>query len=503
MMKSSIHPRMGRGLWLVVLAAPAILFSVPRPGNSAGLTVHADALNNNAGAAKVVIDQSCVIGEPGTPCASDVLRVIAGPADFNSTVGYGAVSSDLAAAQIRAHAASGGGNGGVSDYSGALPSGYFRDNVTFSLAPGATWPQAFTVRLVVEGRFSKTFLGNGGGTYYHGAFRSDVLVDPGLVVGTTFMSSSTSFPAVHEKVVTLNGPTSFSVDASLSLNATTERPVVVDFSTRTLDGLRFEVVLPPELVMTSQSGVFLTDPPADEPVIIPDPCPGDFCFVFPPCDSMECFFPTSAAFDPPIVRGYEYEIPSGSFLSLELPTDIGDGQYDLQIFDDEQGSFGLAQPLAGGTPFYFIPGRVDRFRVLGIEAEAGLDPTDPQAFVTMLAFGGPYGSLVMTPLMFACANGIDDDADGLTDVDDGDPGCEDVDDDSERGSLACDNGIDDDGDGTADFPADPDCASPFGSTEVPEPGLGSMLSGGISLLLLMRRSGRLQRPSRSRGASPT
>jgi hypothetical protein len=39
-------------------------------------------------------------------------------------------------------------------------------------------------------------------------------------------------------------------------------------------------------------------------------------------------------------------------------------------------------------------------------------------------------------LMFACANGIDDDADGLTDVDDGDPGCDDVDDDSERGTVA-------------------------------------------------------------------
>jgi hypothetical protein len=436
MMNSSIHPGMGRGLWLVALAASAILSSIPRPGNSAGLTVHADALNNNAGAAKIVIDQSCVIGEPGIACASDDLRVIAGPAQFNFAAGFSAVASDLAAAQIQVHAASGGGNGGVSDYSGAIPSGYFRDNVTFNLAPGASWPQTFTVRLVVEGRFSKTFLGNGGGTYYYGVFRSGAVPEPGIDVVSIFMSSAMTFPRVHEKIVTLNGPTSFDVQARLTLNATTERPVVVDFSTRTLDGLRFEIDLPPELVMISQSGAFLTEPHVEEDILLPVPCPGEDCFAFPACVSIECFFPGMRRFDPPIVRGYEYEIPSGSFLALELPTDVGDGQYDLQLFDDVPGTFGLAQPLAGGTPFYFIPGKVDRFRVLGIESEAGLDPTDPQAFVTNLAFGGPYGSLVMTPLMFACANGIDDDADGLTDVDDGDPGCDDVDDDSERGTVA-------------------------------------------------------------------
>ena len=52
----------------------------------------------------------------------------------------------------------------------------------------------------------------------------------------------------------------------------------------------------------------------------------------------------------------------------------------------------------------------------------------------------------------ACANGADDDGDGLTDL--ADPGCTDASDASERGVTPCDDGIDNDGDGRVDF--DPD-----------------------------------------------
>lgn len=54
-----------------------------------------------------------------------------------------------------------------------------------------------------------------------------------------------------------------------------------------------------------------------------------------------------------------------------------------------------------------------------------------------------------------CGNGIDDDRDGLADLDD--PGCIDATDPSERGIEVCDDDLDADGDGLASFPDDPGC----------------------------------------------
>ncbi|NIR40560.1 MAG: hypothetical protein GWN73_34105, partial [Actinobacteria bacterium] len=70
------------------------------------------------------------------------------------------------------------------------------------------------------------------------------------------------------------------------------------------------------------------------------------------------------------------------------------------------------------------------------------------------------------PVTTACADGVDNDGDGLVDLDD--PGCQDALDDSERSpELACDDGIDNDGDGLADYPADPGCGGPTW-TEAPQ-----------------------------------
>lgn len=44
--------------------------------------------------------------------------------------------------------------------------------------------------------------------------------------------------------------------------------------------------------------------------------------------------------------------------------------------------------LIRGVTFDFGVGGVDRFRILGIETSAGLNPTDPTAFVTGLTFTG-------------------------------------------------------------------------------------------------------------------
>jgi subtilisin family serine protease len=65
-----------------------------------------------------------------------------------------------------------------------------------------------------------------------------------------------------------------------------------------------------------------------------------------------------------------------------------------------------------------------------------------------------------------CSNGLDDDGDGLTDLED--LGCEGTEDSSEKSpDLACDDGVDNDGDGFVDFPEDPGCFGPGAGREDP------------------------------------
>jgi outer membrane protein assembly factor BamB len=96
------------------------------------------------------------------------------------------------------------------------------------------------------------------------------------------------------------------------------------------------------------------------------------------------------------------------------------------------------------------------------------------AFIDYFASGGGLSfaaGMVFTPDA-ACADGIDNDGDGVTDFG-ADLGCESEEDADERGAalgswaLVCDNGVDDDGDGLFDYPDDPGCFSPAGYTESP------------------------------------
>lgn len=89
--------------------------------------------------------------------------------------------------------------------------------------------------------------------------------------------------------------------------------------------------------------------------------------------------------DPHIAIGYDYVVNSGpNFASVTLPN-IGDGLYSIwggSLFDVLLGNLDV---LVDDT-FTFALGGVDRFRVLGIEVSAGLDSSDPNAFVTGLTF---------------------------------------------------------------------------------------------------------------------
>jgi hypothetical protein len=103
--------------------------------------------------------------------------------------------------------------------------------------------------------------------------------------------------------------------------------------------------------------------------------------------------------DPIVAIGYDYLVTGGPlFSSVLLPMGIGDDLYDLFVWNGS--SYDFLQTLMGGVTFTFSS-PVDRFRIRGIEVGAGLDPNDPNAFVTGLTFSGMgTANVTMTPLTF-------------------------------------------------------------------------------------------------------
>ncbi len=107
---------------------------------------------------------------------------------------------------------------------------------------------------------------------------------------------------------------------------------------------------------------------------------------------------TPLFFDPPVAIGYEYEIQSGpSFASVLLP-DIGDGKYRLELWNGSAW-VDAGIELEAGVSFDFLaqvsPDGVRKFRVVGIETSAALDPDDPTAFDTGLTYNA-CGELTLT-----------------------------------------------------------------------------------------------------------
>jgi hypothetical protein len=92
--------------------------------------------------------------------------------------------------------------------------------------------------------------------------------------------------------------------------------------------------------------------------------------------------------DPAIAVGYDYKVVSGpNFRSVLLPTGIGDNLYALWLWNGTDWYDALTQ-ITGGIEYFFGGNGVDRFRILGIETDAGLDPTNTLAFTTGLTFEG-------------------------------------------------------------------------------------------------------------------
>ena len=107
--------------------------------------------------------------------------------------------------------------------------------------------------------------------------------------------------------------------------------------------------------------------------------------------------------DPEVAIGYDYEILDGpNFKSVLLPTGIGDDKYSLYFFNVTTGNYFFFSEVFGGEPFNFltiVPEGLSKFRILGIEENAGLDPLDPTAFVTGLTFvNSGTVNMTMTPI---------------------------------------------------------------------------------------------------------
>src|SRR5579883_2344102 len=160
----------------------------------------------------------------------------------------------------------------------------------------------------------------------------------------------------------------------------------------------------------------------------------------PNCTSCVLPVPTQPGwiyYDPLVAIGYNYQLQpkSGQQLSFSITdirvnTKVGDGIYQLWLFDvltgqyvnanqnifaDTNGDFNVITFLSGLTAaekaMYGITDPADgltQFSIRGIDPNAGLDPNNPNAFITGLMFEGQIdGDLVITPLVLDTSTGED------------------------------------------------------------------------------------------------
>jgi hypothetical protein len=169
------------------------------------------------------------------------------------------------------------------------------------------------------------------------------------------------------------------------LTLTPGNPYVVDLKAVVLRGPPGGP-MNPNTAAASQSYFDFTPLTSGVPVNLPtyNPTTHNFTYSMSVQPGVEVFI------DPQVAEGYDYRIGAGNpdFQSVELPTGVGDGLYDLYTFDSRGNPVLKVHDFAGGTVFDFGPGGVDAFRVLGIEDSALIDPTNVTAFVTGLTFSG-------------------------------------------------------------------------------------------------------------------
>lgn len=90
--------------------------------------------------------------------------------------------------------------------------------------------------------------------------------------------------------------------------------------------------------------------------------------------------------DPFVAVGYDYFVDAGPNIASILLPNIGDGQFELWLWNGTAWT-DSGETLTAGTVFTFATGQ-QRVRILGIEIDANVDPDNPTAFVTGLTFDG-------------------------------------------------------------------------------------------------------------------
>lgn len=275
-------------------------------------------------------------------------------------------------------------SGGSNSYNGWFsPSEVTASNITFNL--GGTFDiDAFALWT--------DFQNAGQGV---NSFRLTASQDAGFssstLLGDFFATAGTGFPE------------STNVGQVFNFNTTTASYVLMEIFSN--HGASFPVVGFSEAAFRIADSS-ATPPPGSTPSnpLLPtdDATPEIFDFTF------EITVPDEPIFiDPLIAIGYDYIVSSGpNIATVLLPTiSSDDGLYNIYLWDGD-GFDIFAGAAEDGVAFDFTAlagyeGGVDRFRVLGIDQAALLDPTLDTAFVTGLTFVGS-GTVTMsqTPVTF-------------------------------------------------------------------------------------------------------
>lgn len=88
--------------------------------------------------------------------------------------------------------------------------------------------------------------------------------------------------------------------------------------------------------------------------------------------------------DPDVAVGFDYIVDSGPNIASILLPNVGDGLFSLWLWNGSDW-VDSGETLTAGNVFSFLTGQ-QRVRILGIEIDANVDPTNPTAFVTGLTF---------------------------------------------------------------------------------------------------------------------
>lgn len=162
------------------------------------------------------------------------------------------------------------------------------------------------------------------------------------------------------------------------------------FETQTAGGITRDYLISRSKTFVNFSGVApggFDEPPAEIqiPTVTSNPDGSNTQFSF----FIRELQPGMYFLDPDFATGYEYVTGAGdpNFASVLLPN-VGDGKYRVEVFDAGSGQWVFLADVDAGQELQFGNGGVSRFRVLGIEASAQLDPGDPQAFATGITFAG-------------------------------------------------------------------------------------------------------------------